>query len=206
MTLSELAPETGSDDIVNIDDDIESLKKRFIAPIDAIRSKARPAINQPGNKKNTGTESIKNDFKDLQIDNIRPLESRAHAFYRMLGLPVVGSENSFYNPGFDPFGGKTSEKRQGVNTNFVNNFKPLVNLISFRETNVQTQRKIFARQDLDASKIAADYPEEESADDSMHLQAALYIRSVARAVLAAVNQEMSDEAIDSIVAAIPPST
>src|ERR1035437_4331191 len=28
-------------------------------------------------------------------------ESRCHAFYRMIGFPVVGKDNKYYNPGFD---------------------------------------------------------------------------------------------------------
>ena len=32
-------------------------------------------------------------------------ESRCHAFYRVLGLPVIASDNTFYNPGFDSMKG-----------------------------------------------------------------------------------------------------
>ena len=38
-------------------------------------------------------------------------ESRCHAFYRLIGLPVVGSDRSFYNPGFD------AVQKDGVTTN-----------------------------------------------------------------------------------------
>lgn len=155
MTVPELAPENSIDDIESIDTDLSVLVNKFIAPIDRIRSKARPSTSPPGNKSNNSiTESIKNDFRDLQIDTLRPLESRTHAFYRMIGLPVVGSGSSFYNPGFDPSGAKTSEKRQTINTNYANNFKNLVNLIQVREKKAQERKAIFIRQDLAASVYA----------------------------------------------------
>lgn len=155
MVLPDLAPEVGIDDIENIDTDIIVLASKFIAPIDKIRSKARPATSAPGNKNNSSiTENIKNDFRDLQVDTLRPLESRAHAFYRMLGLPVVGSDTAFYNPGFDPSGVKTSEKRQAINTNYSNKFKNLINLVQLREKRAQERKAVFARQDLSSSLYA----------------------------------------------------
>ena len=76
------------DDHQVIDDDIDSLKAKFITPIDRYRSHSNPnsqAQQQPG-------------LKSSQT----PQESRTHAFYRILGLPSIGTDGSLVSPGFCP--------------------------------------------------------------------------------------------------------
>jgi hypothetical protein len=70
----------------------------------------------------------------------------------MLGFPVVASDGSFYNPGFNPIGGKTLDKKQAVNAKIANS--PIQNLMSTRELLPLSLKKIFAKQDLSSSVYA----------------------------------------------------
>jgi hypothetical protein len=74
-------------DFQDIDVDIDSLYSKYIVPIENFRSKASVNFNNP-----SSAVSMTND----------PQESRCHAFYRMLGLPVLSNNGLFYNPGFNP--------------------------------------------------------------------------------------------------------
>lgn len=86
----------GFEDTESIDNDIDSLYNKFIKPIDALRSIAEPPKDQ-----NQSNQSDPQAIQNLSVDAINGTESRIHAFYRLLGFPVVGG-TSFYNPGFDP--------------------------------------------------------------------------------------------------------
>ncbi len=83
------------EDVGNIDEDIDNLFDKFILVIDNIRSIAE---SPPG-----GLQSNSNQIgiAKLKVDPLNYLESRIHAFYRLLGLPIVTGDK-FYNPGYDP--------------------------------------------------------------------------------------------------------
>lgn len=103
MELPKQKVDQGHEDIESIDDNIGTLYEKFIAPIDRLRSFAE----SPEGK--LTKEVRKGGIPDLKVDPINPLESRAHAFYRMLGLPVVSGTN-YYNPGFNPLPQQTINK------------------------------------------------------------------------------------------------
>lgn len=145
MPLPNAAPTATFDDLQEIENDINELYKTYIVPIENIRSRARPILSSPtGKNQNNFNEVFVQDFKSKEINGNLPLESRAHAFYRMLGLPVVASDGSFYNPGFSPFNSATEIARAKVNVSFYNNSKELANLIYLRERLVEEQRNIFS--------------------------------------------------------------
>jgi len=81
------------DDFQSIDLNIDSLVERFVLPIDKLRSK-----NSPLNEKTARTTTT------------APKESRAHTFYRMLGLPVIGEGGKFYSPGYNPHADEEGNK------------------------------------------------------------------------------------------------
>ena len=120
------APPTNFQSNQNYDPDIKALFKDFVTGgntpndnepgenigIDDVRAKISVSI--------TGTKT-KDLIASLNIDpksNVRPStanattpvilaqESRCHAFYRIIGFPVVATDKSFYNPGFDIIKGK----------------------------------------------------------------------------------------------------
>lgn len=65
--------------------DISELYSGFITPIDQVRSHFNALI--PGSQ---------------QVVSSAYQESRCHAFFRMLGLPVVAPSGKYYSPGYDP--------------------------------------------------------------------------------------------------------
>lgn len=132
--------ETGYEDIQNVESDISTLFQTYIAPIEAIRSFARPTASS--------NSVITSAYQNLQINNNTPLESRAHAFYRMLGFPVAISDGNFYNAGFPYFTGKLDSKIN-INTKFYSD--PLQTLINRREDLPIELKSIFQRQDLNSS-------------------------------------------------------
>jgi hypothetical protein len=79
------------DDFSNLDVDTDSLYQKFIQPIENYRSNTVVNVyDKQDDSKNP--KPIKS--------NSEQTESRAHAFYRMLGLPVIASDSLYYNPGF----------------------------------------------------------------------------------------------------------
>jgi hypothetical protein len=87
----------------NFDIDINKIYTDFIQQIDAVRS----IINIQVNSSLLNTFDIKTVTSlgsKLKIGTTVQ-ESRVHAFYRLLGLPVISKSGKFYNPGLDNIGG-----------------------------------------------------------------------------------------------------
>ena len=88
-------------DTQNYEINIIKINNDFIKQIDAIRSKVSPKDifeNNVITSDNIGAISSKVELRD----NEYPYESRCHAFYRLIGLPVVNPESGdYYNPGFN---------------------------------------------------------------------------------------------------------
>lgn len=131
----------GFEDTESVEDDIDRLYQRFVAPIDQIRSIAEAPKNLPQSSQNTPAA-----ISNLKVDPVNFLESRTHAFYRLLGLPVVGG-NSFYNPGFDP-NPKTQENRSAVNAKVSSQDKALMEK---REQHFRLFNQMFNAQGYDAT-------------------------------------------------------
>ena len=131
------------DDIQDIERNILTLSREFIFPIDRIRSNVRP---QKVLSKNTQEDP----FDNINVDTTRPLESRAHAFYRLIGFPVLNPDNgTFYNPGFGRSGfiaSLNAKKRASIVSGF--NSSSIKNLSDLREDYVLDQRSIFDREDF----------------------------------------------------------
>lgn len=130
----------GYEDTESIEDDIDILYSRFISPIDKIRSIAEaPQGNLSSNYK-------KNGITDLKTDPNNYMESRVHAFYRLLGLPVV-SGNSFYNPGFNPIP-KNSTKQDNINSSID---QKTLNSFLLKEQDAKNYSQMFSLQGFDTT-------------------------------------------------------
>jgi hypothetical protein len=147
MALPKRKFETGTDDVQTIDCDVDSLRKKFIEPIDAIRSFSKPGPVFSG--------KANEPFDGMDTSPVAPLESRCHAFLRFIGFPVA-TENGFYNPGFNPRGtgfigalDGISEKQEKVNKEFSQ--APFISAIADREQDARDKAAIFQRQDLNGS-------------------------------------------------------
>ena len=87
-----------NNDLQKVEQDIGVLSKNFINPIDEVRSLVKPAPSR-----------VKGE---TQIDTSNYTESRCHAFYRMLGFPVVDKNgDNFYNSGYKSVATKDATSR-----------------------------------------------------------------------------------------------
>lgn len=128
----------GFEDTESIDNDIDNLFQRFIAPIDKIRSIAEaPPGKLQSNQKQKG-------IAELKVDPVNFLESRLHAFYRLMGLPVVAG-SKFYNPGFDP-SPKGNANKDSVNSSID---QKSLDAMSLREQHAKSFSQMFTGQGFD---------------------------------------------------------
>jgi hypothetical protein len=110
MTTSNSTPtqttgDTNNDSIDNVKIDINELYSSLIVPIDNMRSLVNIAAKD--NQTNIAA-AVKNlDIADLYSKLTVPSnptdynESRFSAFCRTIGFPVIGSNGTFFNPGYD---------------------------------------------------------------------------------------------------------
>lgn len=92
-------PVASKEDDQNFEIDINKVASDYLDPIDKIRSLS--AFNRDVLSSITPTSNLSKLLNSLKIEKTAQ-ESRCHAFYRLVGFPVVGEGGgTFYNPGFD---------------------------------------------------------------------------------------------------------
>lgn len=79
--------------------DINKIYDIFISEIDSIRSSVNIS-NSIGLLNNIPEGEIPSLMKNVKIES-SVQESRCHAFYRLVGFPVVDKDNKYYSPGYD---------------------------------------------------------------------------------------------------------
>lgn len=103
----------------NFDIDINKIYTDFIKEIDATRSFA--AINVQDEKifnalsQSGGTGDITAVAGLIKMEKTVQ-ESRCHAFFRLIGLPIVSKDKKIYNPGFDIISDTLKDILTGVST------------------------------------------------------------------------------------------
>lgn len=139
------------DDTQGIELNIFKLYDKFISPIEGMRSfTAAPAIDPAIIADGNSTAS--NVANVSETDPTQPQESRAHAFYRMIGFPVVNESQSFYNPGFDPIAEVDERKAfDEINKTIPDTIRQAH---AVREADVRARLSIFSRRSVDASVYA----------------------------------------------------
>jgi hypothetical protein len=150
--------ESDLDDTQSVDFDINDLYDRFILPIEQKRSMSAPnlltttSVRNKSNKSQNSQDDLNNAF----VDNNFPQESRAHAFYRMIGLPVLDINGFFYNPGhpgrFNP-----EKDATAISNNEATGNSPDPNVLKMqinRENEARFRAQIFKRSLLNSSIIA----------------------------------------------------
>src|SRR5690606_26679025 len=136
QTVGEQRAESVLDDFQGIDLDINSLKTKFINPIDRYRSHNAPIVT--GNL----------DQSEL-ASSIKVQESRAHAFYRMLGLPSIAPDGKFFNPGFGQrYDSIEAKRRDDIVKSIPESVKQIV---AQRERKSRENSNIFDKSSTDAS-------------------------------------------------------
>lgn len=132
--IAEQASDKDYDNVNDINQSVQELYNIYIAPIDAIRSKALPNLSDISSE-------------EVETNANIPIESKVHAFYRMLGLPVVTSSGKFYNPGFDPVSvnADSIKHKEEVNKEFYKN--KIYNFIYEREKRLNNLSNLFKQKD-----------------------------------------------------------
>jgi hypothetical protein len=155
MTKIDISTTDNSNDFTdnqNYDVDIQQIYTSFIQQIDQIRSHVS-VINNP--KAQSVVTINSNNF--ISIDP-NPQESRCHAFYRLIGLPVVASDGTqFYNPGYDleAFSGTANSTTPQLNKQGIAiSAAGLYPLMDARERYIQDIRQIFSVPDITSSVTA----------------------------------------------------
>lgn len=142
MANDDIKSENPLDDINDIDIDLNSLYDKYILPIESIRS--RSAVNITGGIQ----EKPENDDNSILSTSTEPQESRAHTFYRSLGLPVV-SDKGFYNPGFNP---KATIEQYKSNRNIATSINENIKYMqSFREMEAKFRKNVFKNAGADSA-------------------------------------------------------
>lgn len=106
--------------------DIELFYEDFIKQIDSIRGYVN--ISSPQNTKflnNISASDFAGISGKLAIEK-KFQESRIHAFYRLIGFPILGNNNQFYSPGFDAIKSDiffTRKQNKQYKLNIINNIK-----------------------------------------------------------------------------------
>lgn len=131
----------------NFNIDINKIYKDFITEVDSIRSHTNlTSINVAGDLDNSAIKLTVNE---------KPQESRCHAFYRLIGLPVISADgNSMYSPGFfRPDNGDDNKlkKKVEIGKSLPNGLK-MLNFL--REVLYPTYQQIFSAQSLESSVLA----------------------------------------------------
>ncbi len=126
--------------------DVEAIYKTFIKQIISIRSISN--ITSLDNAFDVDNHAIKISTSDT------PQESLCHAFYRLIGLPVMGEDGSMYSPGFDRQnnGSDTELKnKKGVARKIP---KKLHTLMLSRELNSVQSNQVFSLQSIESGILA----------------------------------------------------
>lgn len=137
------------EDTQTIDSDIDSLYSKFIKPIDNFRSIGQSAMlgtarSQTTQKTGEATIAAVENFNGLETNTLTPLESRASAFYRMIGLPTMDASGNFYNPGFNPVGKKNILNKENIDKKIAED-QDLSRTISERELLFKEKAAIFSK-------------------------------------------------------------
>jgi len=142
--------ESNIDDINGINADINNLASKYLTPIDAVRSRSKPAsIAATEVTRNDGSKK-KYNFAGIDINTNRAIESRISAFLRTLGFPIMDETGNFFNSGFDPDNESTMQIY--IKSNII--LSPLQTALMLREAIVEERRLVFANQDFPSSVYA----------------------------------------------------
>lgn len=148
MTGPEQVNEPPTDDVQDIEVSLDALVAKFILPIERLRSHAAPNTLKERGQTGAGAtvsaqmvEQLASSLGGSSFNQNEPQESRTHAFYRMLGLPVISSLAGFYNPGFNPIKSTGSvNNRIQISSNVDQN---IIVSHTTRETSAKTRKNIF---------------------------------------------------------------
>jgi len=137
------------DDTNTVETNILYLFNTILAPIAFKRSKSSPAAIEEVPKQKGQCGTVLADRLAIAGFSPEPQESLAHTFYRMIGLPIIGRDGNFYNPGFDPTRNvKTAEAQISISQNIDQTLRDMARL---RENAARERLSIFKKRGLNAA-------------------------------------------------------
>lgn len=159
MALPDKITESESDDVQSVEFDLNEIARQFIDPIERKRSHAAPASLNPSVAKqpqnttaNPYNLAVQNDLNSASVDPSAAQESRAHAFYRMIGFPVMDVDGNIYNSGFNP---ARSAQAKSAHQDIATRMSPaVVQMQTARETDARSRNSLFKRSLVDSSVFA----------------------------------------------------
>lgn len=132
----------------NFEVDVDAVYNKFIIEINKLRSHVSVQSNA------IQIETASNVGPNINVDR-SPQESRCHAFYRLLGLPVVSADGqNLYCPGYDKPNNNNTTLIDGKLTIAKNIGKDLLKVMDVRENTPREFLSIFSLQGVDASVLA----------------------------------------------------
>lgn len=157
MSLPDEYTDGAIEDIQDVDADLGSLIDRFIRPIDALRSAAAPSslfgrAQRRIVDNNDVSIAVAQDLNETSFDPTEAKESRVHAFYRLMGFPVMGA-GGFYNPGFNP---NLTEKSKTAHYTIGNSVdENITSAQALRENGVRVRANIHKKMPYQSSLLAS---------------------------------------------------
>lgn len=137
-----------STDEQNFDVDIDKVYQNFIIEIDKIRSYVSVQSNP------ISLQDTNNIGSNVNVDK-DPQESRCHAFYRLIGLPVVSTDGeTLYCPGHDLPNNSNTSLNDAKTLIAQKISKDVFKLMDARENTPRDFLSIFSLQNVDASTLA----------------------------------------------------
>lgn len=129
-------------DVQNFDIDINKVYSDFITAIDKVRSYTNCATisAQAVGAVFQGGDTTLAKLKSQTIISSTPQESRCHAFFRIIGFPVVSSAYKIYNPGHDIV--YDSSRTIGAAVSLVKLSIAANPIIKFRELSLQRENYV----------------------------------------------------------------
>jgi hypothetical protein len=124
---SKIPNQANSQTSQNYSIDINTIYSDFIQRIDGIRSIVNINVNK-SKLTNFTIQNIAGLSSVLSKVESTPQESRVHAFFRLIGFPVVSADMTYYNPGLDTVSGDktvTLEDKIAIANNPISGFNPL---------------------------------------------------------------------------------
>lgn len=125
---------SGIEDFQYVENNIETLRKKYIDPIDKIRSDVGPG----------DTLNSKTNESSTKINPGILYESRVNAFYRYLGFPVVAPDGSFYNTGYPIVAGINKDARVNIDKKISE--APYKKILDARQEHYEFQKFFYAGQ------------------------------------------------------------
>jgi len=149
------------DDTSTVNTDIDKLYHAVIRKIDLVRSPAdAKGLGTTPDQTRTGQDELQNELEltatavreGQEINSQRHRESRVHALYRVLGLPIVASDGTLRNVGYNP---RNSQQNAFLAVDRkVQANEALQRLTSKRETDAEDRRKLFVNRDINSTAYA----------------------------------------------------